>query len=318
MIRLDALVIIDVSLNDPIPQPFLSLFPLLLCTDMLFGAKSRASHISHRHGKCSLQLSLPFPVFSSHFRSGPLSWERSPWGRRRTKQNIPQEIPVTNQSLIPSKFILRKRWPFRVTYGAWLNQEAELKGQHPAETTTSSWLPDAPPLLLSGLYALAPPWGLHNYGRIAHNQLEEWLLTQVWALWLPPSITKRSQQVQLWDDFLAGSAELMKLVTVWLGQQSYPMPLNRSLGREGDTYKFNYVEGNVNKLGRPEALLIRKQNWVRVGVHTSPLFLPFLLFCSLLFCLQPDFLFFNYYWCIYICLYEVYIFIGMHIYSYKT
>lgn len=68
----------------------------------------------------------------------------------------------------------------------------------------------------------------------------------------------------------------MKLVTVWLGQRS-SMPLNRSLGREGDTYKFNYVEGNVNKLARPEALLIRKQNWVRVGVHASPLFLPFLL-----------------------------------------
>lgn len=64
ILRLDALVIIDVSLNNPIPQPFLSLFPLLLCTDMLSGAESRAPHISHRHGKCSTVIYLS-PSLSS-------------------------------------------------------------------------------------------------------------------------------------------------------------------------------------------------------------------------------------------------------------
>lgn len=64
MICLDALVIIDVSLNNPIPQPFLSLVPLLLCTDMLSEAESRAPHISHTHGKCSTVIYLS-PSLSS-------------------------------------------------------------------------------------------------------------------------------------------------------------------------------------------------------------------------------------------------------------
>jgi hypothetical protein len=69
MILLDTLVMIDISLHNPIPDPFLSPFPFLLGTDMLSEAESRASHISHAHGKRSTVISS-LPCLLKPFQNG--------------------------------------------------------------------------------------------------------------------------------------------------------------------------------------------------------------------------------------------------------
>lgn len=174
--------------------PFLPLFPLLLCILNL------GPHTSHT---C-----MAPPNQDSTVRI--FTWEVA-------KQDIPYKVPMTNQSLMPSEFILGNQGDFQ----SYLKSMDDSKDTAlKAGSQQRQWLPHGcqmEPLPLSFVAYL-----LYSLPEIMTPQ----------PLLLRQKVN--CQPAQLCDDLLqADTAELTEMEVVWLRQQSYLAPLNTSLQKFG-------------------------------------------------------------------------------------